>query len=72
MVTNASSPATNTGARLLTARNTSPCSAESTTVARAQYKGLRSIIVEKPRGELPEGCSGSPIPIGASVSGVDL
>ncbi|MEZ5559911.1 MAG: acyl-CoA dehydrogenase family protein [Pseudomonadales bacterium] len=28
----------------------------------ARYKGLRSFIIEKPRGELPEGCSGSPIP----------
>ena len=25
-------------------------------------KGLRSFIIEKPRGELPQGCSGSPIP----------
>jgi alkylation response protein AidB-like acyl-CoA dehydrogenase len=28
----------------------------------ARYSGLRSFIVEKPRGELPQGCSGSPIP----------
>jgi alkylation response protein AidB-like acyl-CoA dehydrogenase len=28
----------------------------------AHYKGLRSFIIEKPRGELPEGCQGSPIP----------
>jgi alkylation response protein AidB-like acyl-CoA dehydrogenase len=28
----------------------------------ARYKGLRSFIIEKPRGELPEGCQGSPIP----------
>lgn len=28
----------------------------------AQYKGLKNFIIEKPRGELPEGCSGSPIP----------
>ncbi len=28
----------------------------------AQYKGSRSFIIEKPRGELPEGCSGAPIP----------
>ena len=27
-----------------------------------RYKGLRSFIVEKPRGELPENCQGSPIP----------
>ena len=26
------------------------------------YKGLRSFVIEKPRGELPEGCQGSPIP----------
>lgn len=25
-------------------------------------QGLRSFIIEKPRGELPQGCSGSPIP----------
>jgi alkylation response protein AidB-like acyl-CoA dehydrogenase len=30
--------------------------------ADARYAGLRSFIIEKPRGELPEGCSGSPIP----------
>ena len=28
----------------------------------ARYAGLRSFIIEKPRGELPQGCSGSPIP----------
>jgi alkylation response protein AidB-like acyl-CoA dehydrogenase len=28
----------------------------------ARYSGLRSFIIEKPRGELPQGCSGSPIP----------
>ena len=28
----------------------------------AAYKGLRSFIIEKPRGELPEGCHGAPIP----------
>ena len=28
----------------------------------ARYKGLRSFIIEKPRGELPEGCHGAPIP----------
>ncbi len=28
----------------------------------ARYKGLRSFIIEKPRGELPEGCQGNPIP----------
>ncbi len=28
----------------------------------ARYAGLRSFIIEKPRGELPRGCSGSPIP----------
>lgn len=27
-----------------------------------RYSGLRSFIIEKPRGELPKGCSGSPIP----------
>ncbi|MEM7001315.1 MAG: acyl-CoA dehydrogenase family protein [Pseudomonadota bacterium] len=27
-----------------------------------RYKGLRSFIIEKPRGELPAGCHGSPIP----------
>ena len=27
-----------------------------------RYKGLRSFIIEKPRGELPEGCQGAPIP----------
>jgi len=27
-----------------------------------QYKGLRSFIIEKPRGELPTGCQGAPIP----------
>jgi len=26
------------------------------------YRGLRSFIIEKPRGELPSGCFGSPIP----------
>ena len=29
---------------------------------QGKYSGLRSIIIEKPRGELPEGCSGAPIP----------
>jgi len=28
----------------------------------ASYKGLRSFIIEKPRGELPAGCQGAPIP----------
>lgn len=28
----------------------------------AQHKWLKNFIIEKPRGELPEGCSGSPIP----------
>jgi acyl-CoA dehydrogenase len=28
----------------------------------SHYAGLRSFIIEKPRGELPEGCAGSPIP----------
>lgn len=28
----------------------------------AQFKGTRSFIIEKPRGELPQGCSGAPIP----------
>ncbi len=28
----------------------------------AKYKGLKSFIIEKPRGELPAGCQGSPIP----------
>jgi len=27
-----------------------------------RYAGLRSFIIEKPRGELPAGCSGAPIP----------
>lgn len=27
-----------------------------------RYSGLRSFIIEKPRGELPKGCAGSPIP----------
>ena len=26
------------------------------------HQGLKNFIIEKPRGELPEGCSGSPIP----------
>ncbi len=30
--------------------------------SNARYSGLRSFIIEKPRGELPTGCSGSPIP----------
>ena len=30
--------------------------------ADAGYSGLKNFIIEKPRGELPEGCSGSPIP----------
>jgi len=30
--------------------------------ADARYKGLRTFIIEKPRGELPKGCAGSPIP----------
>ncbi|MCP5180383.1 MAG: acyl-CoA dehydrogenase family protein [Pseudomonadales bacterium] len=29
---------------------------------KARYAGLRSFIIEKPRGELPAGCAGSPIP----------
>ncbi|MFU8815905.1 MAG: acyl-CoA dehydrogenase family protein [Pseudomonadales bacterium] len=28
----------------------------------ARYTGLRSFIIEKPRGQLPQGCNGSPIP----------
>lgn len=28
----------------------------------ARYTGLRSFIIEKPRGQLPQGCHGSPIP----------
>ena len=28
----------------------------------SRHTGLRSFIIEKPRGELPAGCSGSPIP----------
>jgi alkylation response protein AidB-like acyl-CoA dehydrogenase len=28
----------------------------------SRHQGLRSFIIEKPRGELPAGCSGSPIP----------
>lgn len=28
----------------------------------ARYKGLRTFIIEKPRGELPAGCQGAPIP----------
>ncbi len=28
----------------------------------ARYKGLRTFIIEKPRGQLPKGCAGSPIP----------
>ncbi len=28
----------------------------------SRHSGLRSFIIEKPRGELPVGCSGSPIP----------
>ncbi len=28
----------------------------------ARYKGLRSFIIQKERGELPEGCQGAPIP----------
>src|SRR5262245_31213080 len=30
--------------------------------AAARYSGLRSFVIEKPRGELPKGCSGAPIP----------
>jgi alkylation response protein AidB-like acyl-CoA dehydrogenase len=30
--------------------------------ADARHAGLRSFIIEKPRGELPRGCSGAPIP----------
>ena len=29
---------------------------------QARHKGLKTFIVEKPRGELPQGCSGAPIP----------
>lgn len=36
------------------------CRVDTDDVAR--HRGLRTIIVEKPRGELPEGCNGSPIP----------
>jgi alkylation response protein AidB-like acyl-CoA dehydrogenase len=28
----------------------------------SRYTGLRSFIIEKPRGELPKGCAGAPIP----------
>jgi alkylation response protein AidB-like acyl-CoA dehydrogenase len=28
----------------------------------ARYKGLRTFIIEKPRGQLPKGCAGAPIP----------
>ncbi|NHV25900.1 acyl-CoA dehydrogenase family protein [Burkholderia sp. D-99] len=28
----------------------------------ARHKGISAFVVEKPRGELPEGCQGSPIP----------
>jgi acyl-CoA dehydrogenase len=28
----------------------------------SRYQGLKSFIIEKPRGELPSGCAGSPIP----------
>ncbi len=28
----------------------------------ARHKGLRTFIIDKPRGELPAGCSGAPIP----------
>jgi alkylation response protein AidB-like acyl-CoA dehydrogenase len=27
-----------------------------------RYKGLRTFVIEKPRGELPQGCQGAPIP----------
>jgi alkylation response protein AidB-like acyl-CoA dehydrogenase len=30
--------------------------------ANPRYAGLRSFIIEKPRGELPQGCQGAPIP----------
>ncbi|MCZ6641064.1 MAG: acyl-CoA dehydrogenase family protein [Gammaproteobacteria bacterium] len=30
--------------------------------SKSRHTGLRSFIIEKPRGELPDGCSGSPIP----------
>jgi alkylation response protein AidB-like acyl-CoA dehydrogenase len=30
--------------------------------ANPRYAGLRSFIIEKPRGELPKGCAGAPIP----------
>jgi alkylation response protein AidB-like acyl-CoA dehydrogenase len=30
--------------------------------ANPRYSGLRTFIIEKPRGELPAGCSGAPIP----------
>jgi alkylation response protein AidB-like acyl-CoA dehydrogenase len=29
---------------------------------QSRYTGLRSFVIEKPRGELPKGCAGSPIP----------
>ncbi len=33
-----------------------------TSADQARYKGMRTFIIEKPRGELPKGCAGSPIP----------
>jgi alkylation response protein AidB-like acyl-CoA dehydrogenase len=30
--------------------------------SEARYTGMRSFIIEKPRGELPQGCQGAPIP----------
>jgi alkylation response protein AidB-like acyl-CoA dehydrogenase len=35
---------------------------ETPGAADARYAGLRSFIIEKPRGQLPDGCKGSPIP----------
>jgi alkylation response protein AidB-like acyl-CoA dehydrogenase len=29
---------------------------------RERHRGLRTFVIEKPRGELPEGCQGAPIP----------
>ncbi len=35
---------------------------ETPTDKNPDHKGLKNFIIEKPRGELPDGCSGSPIP----------
>ena len=36
---------------------------------RARYTGLRSFIIEKPRGELPKGCAGWQLPRSATWAG---